>query len=55
MIVTDEMVLAGAKALFKRDVEKDVCDGTWEENKSLHERILTDARACITTALAARR
>lgn len=36
-----------AKALFRRDVDEDVCDGTWEENPALHERILTDAQAAI--------
>lgn len=36
-----------ARALFQRDVEEDVCDGTWEENEALHDRIMADARAAI--------
>jgi hypothetical protein len=36
-----------ARALFDRDVEEDVCDGTWEENEAIHDRILEDARAAI--------
>jgi hypothetical protein len=41
---TEERV---ARALFQRDVEEDVCDGTWEENTAIHPRILADARAAI--------
>ena len=41
------MVERVARALFLRDVEEDVCDGTWEENAALHDRILADARAAI--------
>jgi len=43
----DDMVERVARALFLRDVEEDVCDGTWEENEALHPRILADARAAI--------
>lgn len=50
-VVSEEMVLVGAKALFLRDVEEDVCDGTWDENGALHERILADARACLTAGV----
>lgn len=51
--MSGEMILAGAKALFKRDVEEDVLDGEWddEENEAVHERILADSRACLTAAL----
>ena len=42
-----EMVERVARSLFQRDVQEDVCDGTWEENPALHERILADARAAI--------
>ncbi len=51
MIKFDEAaVVRAALALFRRDVEEDVCDGTWEQNAALHLRILADARAALEAA-----
>jgi len=42
-----DMVECVARALFQRDVDEDVCDGTWEDNVAIHDRILADSRAAI--------
>lgn len=42
-----EMVDRVARALFQRDVDEDICDGTWEESPALHEKFFADARAAI--------
>ena len=41
------MIERVARALFQRDVDEDVCDGTWEDNETLHESFRADARAAI--------
>lgn len=41
------MVEKVARALFARKVEEFVCDGSWEENASLHDDFRADARAAI--------
>lgn len=42
-----EIVERAARALFQRDVDEDICDGTWEESPALHDKFFADARVAI--------